>query len=761
VRLQKKFFFAVGVPGLEGPQSALQLYAYADAGVIHSYTRVYRSGAAPSKTHSVRKVLTFYGLSLGESETEKSDEDAQKASEAKSPARKDLPQADPAAPFRYRDIPHYEGAPLPYPSEEDKRRYWAAYDEAYRKSFNFHKHRTSREYAQELADQEAHRQARTLLQGVARPQQQPPSAPPGAGDQSHSKSTVQDDEGVPLPTAPLPEEEEDGWTLTERSRKPTGKAATSKRQPRDISVGAAVSSDATGGEKGDSLGTLTQGSGGEGKAPPTSQLDGTDDLAREKSKVLRELQCPDLWSSIVVRPRKDRGYSYVFNSHDGCRFTKLADAQLHEKRQMLYVDNAQDLTVSRKRTNPTAWYAVTPCDGDDMDCEEADCTERCRSVSKAKTTMRNGTVVQSKPETRDIGKAHDEKRELLKAAKSDQEATEIIRTKVLRYPELWKEIYARKRHPSSTAHDGSYRLSFTAVSGFKTASLAAALSFEVDAWQRRGQQATADCAQKGTPKTKRKRDAAGLSSCARCLPLLWRDVQAGQNRWAKEVLRAARLPGKTVKSSTSSTAATTLVTDGHKSSGRSSLSSGMQVAHDSREARNRLRFTCAALGGFENAPAVLKDTANLLNFQGRNKQLIVKRSPIHAWGVYAGAYVGPEEFLIEYTGILMRQTVADVVERRYEEKGMDSTYFWRIDQDWVLDATHAGSVARFINHSCDPNCYPKIVMVNGVRKVALYSRTAILPEEELTYDYKLPIEFLAEKRVKCLCGKDKCRGFLN
>eukprot|EP00958_Prasinococcus_capsulatus_P010481 scaffold1026_cov409-Prasinococcus_capsulatus_cf.AAC.7 len=60
-----------------------------------------------------------------------------------------------------------------------------------------------------------------------------------------------------------------------------------------------------------------------------------------------------------------------------------------------------------------------------------------------------------------------------------------------------------------------------------------------------------------------------------------------------------------------------------------------------------------------------------------------------------------------------------------------------------------------------PNCYPKIVMVNGVRKVALYSRTAILPEEELTYDYKLPIEFLAEKRVKCLCGKDKCRGFLN
>ena len=45
--------------------------------------------------------------------------------------------------------------------------------------------------------------------------------------------------------------------------------------------------------------------------------------------------------------------------------------------------------------------------------------------------------------------------------------------------------------------------------------------------------------------------------------------------------------------------------------------------------------------------------------------------------------------------------VSDVVEKRYEASGMDSTYFWRIDEGWVLDATHAGSVARFINHSCD------------------------------------------------------------
>ena len=60
-----------------------------------------------------------------------------------------------------------------------------------------------------------------------------------------------------------------------------------------------------------------------------------------------------------------------------------------------------------------------------------------------------------------------------------------------------------------------------------------------------------------------------------------------------------------------------------------------------------------------------------------------------------------------------------------------------------------------------PNCYPKIVTVNGVRKVALYSKVEIFPEEELTYDYKLPIEYVLENKVKCLCGKAKCRGFLN
>lgn len=61
----------------------------------------------------------------------------------------------------------------------------------------------------------------------------------------------------------------------------------------------------------------------------------------------------------------------------------------------------------------------------------------------------------------------------------------------------------------------------------------------------------------------------------------------------------------------------------------------------------------------------------------------------------------------------------------------------RIDSDWVADATVRGGRARFINHSCDPNCYTKIFTVDGSRKIGIYAKKAIAPGQELAYDYKV------------------------
>lgn len=61
----------------------------------------------------------------------------------------------------------------------------------------------------------------------------------------------------------------------------------------------------------------------------------------------------------------------------------------------------------------------------------------------------------------------------------------------------------------------------------------------------------------------------------------------------------------------------------------------------------------------------------------------------------------------------------------------------RIDGDWVADATVRGGLARFINHSCDPNCYTKIFEVEGTRKIGIYAKKQIAPGQELAYDYKV------------------------
>jgi SET domain-containing protein len=63
--------------------------------------------------------------------------------------------------------------------------------------------------------------------------------------------------------------------------------------------------------------------------------------------------------------------------------------------------------------------------------------------------------------------------------------------------------------------------------------------------------------------------------------------------------------------------------------------------------------------------------------------------------------------------------------------------YHRIEDEWVADATTRGGCARFINHSCDPNCYTRIFSVEGVSKIGIYAKRNISRGEELAYDYKV------------------------
>lgn len=150
-----------------------------------------------------------------------------------------------------------------------------------------------------------------------------------------------------------------------------------------------------------------------------------------------------------------------------------------------------------------------------------------------------------------------------------------------------------------------------------------------------------------------------------------------------------------------------------------------------------------------------------IQLQRRQPKLTFCRSAIHHWGVFAEDFIQKGEFVIEYIGEIISNPVADIREKEYEKAQIGSDYMFRIDSQCVCDATKEGSLARFINASCDPNCVTKIIQVDGVKKICIYAKKNIGPGEELCYDYKFPIEPDMSKKLKCNCRKPNCRGYLN
>jgi histone-lysine N-methyltransferase SETD1 len=105
----------------------------------------------------------------------------------------------------------------------------------------------------------------------------------------------------------------------------------------------------------------------------------------------------------------------------------------------------------------------------------------------------------------------------------------------------------------------------------------------------------------------------------------------------------------------------------------------------------------------------------------RKKFVRFDRSSIHGWGLYAEENISMGDMIIEYVGEKVRQRVADMREVMYTKQGIGSSYLFRIDDDMVIDATKKGGIARFINHSCMPNCTAKIIKVDGTKRIVIYA----------------------------------------
>jgi uncharacterized protein len=136
----------------------------------------------------------------------------------------------------------------------------------------------------------------------------------------------------------------------------------------------------------------------------------------------------------------------------------------------------------------------------------------------------------------------------------------------------------------------------------------------------------------------------------------------------------------------------------------------------------------------------------------------LRASPIAGVGAFATRPIKKGTRIIEYTGERISNAEAD---RRYDEDKMRShhTFLFTLNRRTVVDAAVEGNEARFINHSCAPNC--EAVIVDG-KRIYIEALRDIPVGAELVYDYQYERtdDHTAddERFYACSCGAPGCRG---
>ena len=146
------------------------------------------------------------------------------------------------------------------------------------------------------------------------------------------------------------------------------------------------------------------------------------------------------------------------------------------------------------------------------------------------------------------------------------------------------------------------------------------------------------------------------------------------------------------------------------------------------------------------------------------RKIEARQSDIHGNGVFAIAPIKKGEQVVEYKG--KRRTHAEVDKDDTGDVESGHTFLFTLNDDYVIDANHKGNKARWINHSCDPNCEAVIDEHEGKNRkkdrVLIEAIRNIKPGEELTYNYGITLDEPHTARLKkiweCKCGSKKCTG---
>ena len=118
-----------------------------------------------------------------------------------------------------------------------------------------------------------------------------------------------------------------------------------------------------------------------------------------------------------------------------------------------------------------------------------------------------------------------------------------------------------------------------------------------------------------------------------------------------------------------------------------------------------------------------------------------RKSKIHGWGVFATQPINKNKRIVTYDGERIPNKESLKREKRYLKKG--HIWCFKLNRLYVRDAGVGGNIARFVNHSCAPNCYTRVIG----DKIWIIAARNIRRGQELTYNYLTD----GPGHIRCVC----------
>ncbi len=142
-----------------------------------------------------------------------------------------------------------------------------------------------------------------------------------------------------------------------------------------------------------------------------------------------------------------------------------------------------------------------------------------------------------------------------------------------------------------------------------------------------------------------------------------------------------------------------------------------------------------------------------------SKYILLKESSIHHKGVFAKEDIPKDTEIIEYVGRKVSseegtRIAQEHIEKAKEDNSLGDVYIFILNDNYDLDGNFEGNTAKYINHSCEPNCYYQI----RDERVFIHALRDIKKGEELTFNYEYDLDGFEEH--PCRCGSPRCVGYI-